>query len=231
MIKLSYPASPTCLLLFVSLLFTNAQHAQTASIPASVPGGVLAVPVAPGSTVKFGDTDVLVTEGIAVLGLGLKTTPGVYSLRVTTPRGFAYDVEFNVVFKEYPEQRLTIPDDRKVNPYAEDMDRIGRESRAQSEQYALRTEPLGALRPFIQPTAGIVSSPFGRRRVLNGQPRNPHSGLDIAAPTGTPIVAPAPGTVTLTGELFFQRQYGVCRSRPRPDHNDLPHEQNRRCRG
>lgn len=176
---------------------------EESSLPTTVPGGVLAVPVAPGSSVAFGDTDVLVTDDIAVLGVGLKTKPATYSLTVTTPQGFDYQVEFAVVFKQYPEQHLTIPDDRKVNPYAEDMERISAEAVAQRKQYALRTEPLGPLRPFIQPTEGVVSSPFGRRRVLNGKPRNPHSGLDIAAPTGTPIVAPAPGTVTLTGDLFF----------------------------
>ncbi len=203
----------TFLLAFVALTATTSQAAvganrlaQSAEGPesvAGVPGGVLTVPVAPGSTVKFGKTDVLVVDNIAVLGLGLKTKPGPYSLTITTPQGFDYEVEFKVVFKQYPEQHLTIPDDRKVNPYAEDMERINRESVAQRKQYALRTQPLGALRPFIQPTEGVVSSPFGRRRVLNGKPRNPHSGLDIAAPTGTPIVAPAPGTVTLTGDLFF----------------------------
>lgn len=182
---------------------TPEEISSTPSVPTSVPGGVLTVPVAPGSTVKYGDTAVLVTDDIAVLGLGLKTKPGTYSLVITTPQGFDYEVEFAVVFKQYPEQHLTIPDDRKVNPYAEDIDRINREAAAQRKQYALRSKPLGPLRPFIQPTEGVVSSPFGRRRVLNGKPRNPHSGLDVAAPTGTPIVAPAPGTVTLTGDLFF----------------------------
>jgi len=195
-------ALATALMLVLSGIQASATP-EEASLPTSVPGGVLSIPVAPGSSVKYGDTDVLVTADIAVLGLGLKTKPGTYSLTITTPQGFDYEVEFAVVFKQYPEQHLTIPDDRKVNPYAEDMERIGRESRAQRKQYALRTEPLGPLRPFIQPTEGVVSSPFGRRRVLNGKPRNPHSGLDIAAPTGTPIIAPAPGTVTLTGDLFF----------------------------
>ncbi len=187
-----------------AILVNFAPHWALASAqPTAVPGGVLAVPVQPGSTAKFGESHVLVEDDIAILGLGLKTKPGNYSLTITSPDGFDYDLEFKVVFKQYPEQHLTIPDDRKVNPYKQDQARISSEAIAQRKQYALRTEPLGSLRPFIQPTEGVVSSPFGRRRVLNGQPRNPHSGLDIAAPTGTPIVAPAPGTVTLTGDLFF----------------------------
>lgn len=192
-----------CVITLAGAVTGPAAHAADLDTPTGVPGGVLAVPVAPGSTVKFGATPVLVEDDLAVLGLGMKTKPGHYKLVITSAEGFDYELEFNVVFKQYPEQHLTIPDDRKVNPFAEDMARISKESKAQSAQYARRTQPRGDLRPFIQPTEGVVSSPFGRRRVLNGQPRNPHSGLDIAAPTGTPIVAPAPGTVTLTGDLFF----------------------------
>ena len=189
--------------LFVFFAVMHSGSVFASAEPVGVPGGVLAIPVEPGSTVKFGKSDVLVEDNVAVLGLGLATKPGNYSLTITSPQGFDYELEFKVVFKQYPEQHLTIKNDRKVNPYEQDLDRIARESRAQKEQYARRTTPLGPLRPFLQPTEGVVSSPFGRRRVLNGQPRNPHSGLDIAAPTGTPIVAPAPGTVTLIGDLFF----------------------------
>ena len=56
---------------------------------------------------------------------------------------------------------------------------------------------------FDRPVPGRQSSPFGVRRFFNGEERNPHSGLDFAASTGTPIKAPAAGKVILVGDYFF----------------------------
>jgi murein DD-endopeptidase MepM/ murein hydrolase activator NlpD len=90
-----------------------------------------------------------------------------------------------------------------VNPLQEDLVRIREESARMRAEYASFSEPLDSPLPFVLPVEGPLSSSFGRRRVLNGQPRAPHSGLDIAAVEGTPILSPAPGTVTLTGDFYF----------------------------
>ena len=166
-------------------------------------GGVAALPLPAGAVdVLYGDEPALIVADHVIVGVGLDAAPGPHQVVVRTVDGDK-TVEFHVVAKPYPEQRLTIPDTRKVNPLPEDLERIGRESKLQRAAYDRRTPVRPDLLPFKQPVQGIYSSPFGLRRFLNDQPRSPHSGLDIAADTGTPVAAPAPGTVALTGDFFF----------------------------
>ena len=166
-------------------------------------GGVAALPLPEGAVdVLYGDEPALIVADHVIVGVGLDAAPGPHHLVVRTVNGNK-TIDFNVVAKAYPEQRLTIPDRRKVNPLPEDLERIGRETKLQRDAYARRTPLRQDLLPFRQPVQGIYSSPFGLRRFLNDQPRSPHSGLDIAANTGTPIAAPAPATVALTGDFFF----------------------------
>ena len=166
-------------------------------------GGVAALPLPEGAVdVLHGDEPALIVADHVIVGVGLDAAPGPHHVVVRTLDGNE-TIDFNVVAKSYPEQRLTIPDRRKVNPLPEDLERIGRESKLQRAAYARRTPIRQDLLPFRQPVEGIYSSPFGLRRFLNDQPRSPHSGLDIAADTGTPIAAPAPATVALTGDFFF----------------------------
>ena len=168
-----------------------------------VPGGVVAVPLAEDvAEVHFDGRPAVVHRNHALIGLPLETPPGRHGVDITTQTG-SFNVSFDVEPKDFPVQRLTIANDRLVNPNAEDLARIRRETARMRAAYAMVSPPGGDLHPFLLPVEGEMSSPFGRKRILNGQPRSPHQGLDIAANTGTPMIAPAAGVVVVTGNFFF----------------------------
>ena len=174
-----------------------------AVVGSGVPGGVVAVPF-PDDAVgaQFDGRPAVVHRDHALIGLPLETSPGQHRVDIRTRTG-SFEVSFDVEPKDFPVQRLTIANDRMVNPNPEDLARIRRETAKMRAAYALVSPAKGDLHPFLLPVAGEVSSPFGRKRILNGQPRSPHRGLDIAANTGTPMVAPAAGVVVATGSFFF----------------------------
>jgi len=181
-------------------------------LASSVPGGVALVQL--GTLLDsldpprawLGDRPVWVVakdgHWIAIVGVPLDTPSGAQALRVlTNDRERA--VSFDVAKKRYAEQRITLRDSSKVTLSPED------ETRALAE-----IERIQALkkhwRPstetdtdFVQPVAGRLASRFGLRRIFNGEPRAPHSGLDIAARRGMPVGAPAAGTVLAIDEYFF----------------------------
>ncbi len=138
----------------------------------------------------------------AVVGLALATLPGPASVRVQTPDGGVRQVAFTVVPKRYSEQRLTVaPGAVDLSP--QDTARYERERTHLAAVMATLSAPPLQLLAMQVPVPGRRSSSFGLRRVFNGQARNPHSGMDIAAATGTPVVAPLPGRVVDTGDYFF----------------------------
>ncbi len=166
-------------------------------------GGVIAVPLPDDAAdVRYGEEQALVVAGHAVVGVAADAPPGKRHVTVSTAAG-QRDIEFTVVAKEFPEEHITVENRRMVNPLPEDLDRHARERAIQDAAYALRTPTRSDVAPFDRPVQGRVSSPFGFRRVFNGQPRSRHSGLDIAANSGTPVHAPAPGTVAAVGDFFF----------------------------
>ena len=179
---------------------------------ARVPGGIaiLRIPAggAPAGTppqVSFQGTRVMVVprpDGwLALVGLPLALKPGTYEIEVSGAP--ATERSFTVADKAYPEQRLTIKDKRKVTPPPEDLDRIERERRVVEQvKQRFRDEP-GVDLDFRAPADGPLSSRFGLRRVFNGEPRNPHSGLDLAVAAGSPVFAAASGVVAETGDFFF----------------------------
>jgi len=197
------------IILFNLVLCTTTSHALTLdSTP--VPGGIAVITLpadADPVTARYRDRKILVTQNdghdIAVIGLPLATKPGRHYLQVNNQQGQSQNIGFQVEDKAYEEQHITIKDKRKVNPEKRDMERITRESKqikSALRHWSAQDEVVVA---FQKPVDGPTSSPFGLRRFFNEQARNPHSGLDIAAPEGAPIHAPAPGTVLDTGEFFF----------------------------
>jgi murein DD-endopeptidase MepM/ murein hydrolase activator NlpD len=111
-------------------------------------------------------------------------------------------VELTVPGREYGLQRLSVdPDMVKLSP--ENEARAERENRRIRALLSERGPERHWAFPFALPAEGRISSPFGVRRVFNGEPKNYHGGIDIAAPRGAPIRAPAAGKVTLVGDFYF----------------------------
>jgi len=174
-----------------------------------VPGGVAVVDLGPAGqsapTVRWGEQPVAVVREngrwFALLGIPLDTLPGELEIGVFSG-STATGKSVTVNVKNYPEQRLTIKDKRKVEPNAEDLARIEREKEV-TEAIKRRFSDAAPATDFALPASGPLSSRFGLRRVFNGQPRNPHAGLDVAVGTGAPVKAPAAGVVANTGDYFF----------------------------
>ena len=140
-----------------------------------------------------------------LLGLDMQDHPGRYELTVQVvypQRTERRSLSVLVMKEEYPVQRLTLPS-RMVDLDEKTLARVKTESEAVHQAFAsFVPRPLwnGG---FLEPVQGEISGRFGSRRVINGQPRKPHSGEDIAAPEGTPVLAMNDGTVRLIADHFF----------------------------
>jgi murein DD-endopeptidase MepM/ murein hydrolase activator NlpD len=144
-------------------------------------------------------------RGEWLLGWGLKLKDPVNTLRVqvTTAAGQAgFSKAIRVKDREFPEQHLTVS--RKYTSLSEeDLARHRREKELVGQALARRTPTRMWQYPFVRPVAGGVSSEFGLKRFFNGEPRSPHSGVDLRGAAGTPVKATAAGRVALTGDHFF----------------------------
>lgn len=175
-----------------------------------VPGGIAIVDLGLGTSLptpepKLGNKQVAVVghngNWHAVVGIALSSEPGSKHLTLQH-NGIQLKFEFIVQPHAYEEQRIVIKNKRKVNPAPLDMKRIEKENKRIAEVKAYRYKKLLTTSMEL-PAKGIQSSAFGLRRFYNDQPRRPHGGIDIAAPTGTPVYAPAAGLVVDTGDYFF----------------------------
>jgi murein DD-endopeptidase MepM/ murein hydrolase activator NlpD len=198
----------TSLATFLSLTLATGAWAAPAAAPirtAAVPGGIARVVLpatAQAPQVRYRGERVLVRANgqgwVALVGLPLSVAPGPATLEVD-----GRSVPFTIHPKRYPEQHLTLKNLRQVNPNPEDEVRIAREQALIGPQWQAWPAGLTPALRFQQPTPGRLTASFGMRRFFNGEARNPHPGLDIAAPKGRAVGAPAAGVVLLTGDFFF----------------------------
>jgi murein DD-endopeptidase MepM/ murein hydrolase activator NlpD len=201
----------TAAVLAAALLVPIPTRAAAPDLPTfrPVPGGVVTLALGPSNqppTVRHAGVPVLVVgdpiEWTAVLGLPLGAKAGADEITVQREGAPLRRQSFTVDPMRYAEQRLSVAP-KHVELTAANLARHERERTHQAEVIATFSEPLPATLRLRQPVPGPRSSSFGLRRVFNGQSRNPHSGMDIAAPTGTPVVAPAAGRVADVGDYFF----------------------------
>jgi len=157
----------------------------------------------PGSVVRFQGRAVRVSaEGYFLIGFG-RDAPSTAELVVIPPGGEAEPRLLQVEQRAYQEQRIDGLPPRKVEPGAEDLQRIRSEAALVAAARRRDTAETYFASDFIWPVQGIVTGIYGSRRILNGQPRRPHYGVDIAAAEGTPVKSPAPGVVALVHEDMF----------------------------
>jgi hypothetical protein len=197
--------------LWLALLFASCVVA--APRDERVPGGIAILPLAPSLPAQirasFDGKPVFIDNGSGLrrllVGIPLATAPGEATVLISDGvSGETLEVmRFEIRDKQYPEQHINLPKgDKHVNPGPEELARYGREAAEQAAVYrqfsASRSWPT-----FVMPTFGQANPSFGRKRFFNGEPRAPHLGMDIAAPEGQHVFAPADGVVVQTGDYFF----------------------------
>jgi murein DD-endopeptidase MepM/ murein hydrolase activator NlpD len=206
------PISRRTLLFALAAAGCDAGAALAATLPRQsiVPGGVALIPLGGAATrpmARQGDVPLLVAGGAsawwAVVGIPLAARTGPAAIQVQSDGGPARTIGYEVRPRKYLEQRLRVAPGQ-VDLSAADQARYEREH--EHLRKVMQTfSPPGDADAFAMaaPVPGPRSSSFGLRRVFNGQARAPHSGMDIAAPSGTPVKAPLAATVIDTGDYFF----------------------------
>jgi murein DD-endopeptidase MepM/ murein hydrolase activator NlpD len=202
-------------ILIMAMLFwlvSTARAAYVAGLPQAdaVPGGVAVIALPASATAPvahFGNERVMVkhagTGYYAIIGLPLSTSIGEHALQARTTDGKQHHLSFRVTDKTYAAQHIHLDNERLVTPTAEDLVRIKKEQVISQRSFRIWSERNDIEMPFTMPVTGRLSSPFGLRRFFNGKPKQPHSGLDIAAPAGTEVLAPTAGVVVALGNFFY----------------------------
>jgi murein DD-endopeptidase MepM/ murein hydrolase activator NlpD len=169
-----------------------------------IQGGLLIGHTDPRSAITVDGTPVRVSPGgLFLVGLGRDAPPRIV-VRAAKADGRATARSLEIERRRYDIQRIDGLPQRQVAPSAEDLKRIRDDGRRIAAVRTLASAVTDFAGGFAWPLAGRLSGVFGSQRILNGEPRRPHSGVDVSAPQGTPVKAPADGVVALVqGDMFF----------------------------
>lgn len=165
--------------------------------PVSVSQGAMVIGKVPaGSVVRYADRSLLVTPyGSVVFGVG-RDEQGPLQVSVQPPNAPAKTINIAVTKRDWPIENINGVPPATVNPPKAIAERIASEQARVSAARTRDDDRTGFAQAFIWPLQGRISGRFGNQRVYNGTPKSPHSGMDIAVPTGTPVKAPADGVIT-----------------------------------
>ncbi len=156
------------------------------------------------TTVRFQNLEIpLPEDGTVLVASGLLDKPDKPLKLLLSEDNRQISIEIPVCPREFPVQRLTLPEEMvRLSPQV--LQRVKEENEMLNKLWNRCTYPLQWKPPFYHPLPGFdVKDNFGDKRIINGEPRSPHTGVDIPAPAGTPVHAFASGTVVLTRDLFF----------------------------
>ena len=180
-------------------------------------GGLLFGTTAPGAEVRFNGRRLRTTaDGRFVFGLD-RDEPAEATLSIRQPGAPEWTARYPVAPREYAIQRLNGLPPKQVNPDPAMDARIATEAALNRQARARDSESPAVFSAFVWPARGAITGVFGSQRVLNGEPKQPHYGVDVAGPVGAPVVAPADGVVSMAhddmfysgGTLYLDHGHGV----------------------
>lgn len=189
--------------LFLTLLFVLLSSSVFAAESRLVQGGFFIGQAPAGFRPFYGDRPLAITpEGYYLVGFGRDAEAG-QQIALINDRGEEKRVSLNIRARDYSVERINGISRRMMEPSAEDLVRIRAEASEVREVRNLQSPLRNFLSDFTWPLKGRISGTYGSQRILNGEPRRPHFGIDISAPRGTPVVAPADGIVRLAHRGMF----------------------------
>ncbi len=189
-------------LLFVTPAWADARVELTGE---AIQGGIIIGTTEPGTKVILDGEPLMVSERGHFLFAFDRDHKGTAHLDVEYPDDERESLSIDVATRDYDVQRIEGVASKYVSPSAEQLAHIARDRELKRTARPTDTAHDWFADEFIWPVTGTITGTFGLQRYFNGEPRRPHYGVDVAAPTGTPVAAPAPGIVRLAEpELYFE---------------------------